>query len=337
MNYVAIIGGGLFGALSGSALAGTAVLGKVLGAEMRRQHYNKEFQIGPIVSGGTLAMIIPPSLIVVVLGSQATISISKLLLGGLVPGVCLILGYSIWNVIRTASRPEFSPIESVEMSAAQRIKAILLMLPFALIVFLVTGIIWIGVATPSESAAMGCLGLLILSWSYKRKFDWFALQQAIKQSIGVTGLVMMIIMSASGFSRLLAFSGATPGFVNFMATWSESQLTILIFSQLAVLFLGMWLDSIAIIILIAPLLAPLIETAGIDPVWFGMITMTNLLLGGKSPPFGLCLFVLKGVNPELTIAEIYRAVIPYLIVDGLVIVAIIVFPKVFLLLPYMFD
>jgi tripartite ATP-independent transporter DctM subunit len=333
--FIAIIGGGIFGALCGSALAGTAVFGKLLAQHMEDQGYDGRLIAGSIVSGGTLAMLIPPSLVAVILGTQANISVAKLLISGVVPGTCLVLGYCILCWLLTVIKPTVChDTEFKRIPATQRLMRIGMLAPFGLIVFLVTGIIYIGIATPSEAAGVACLAVVLLSLCYlRRKFSLATIKIPTMASVQTTALCMLIIVCAVGYARLIAFTGAAEGFTETLYRLRITPLKAMITIQLIVLFLGMWLDSVSIIVLIAPLVAPVIKATGIDPIWFGSVTLVNLLLGAKSPPFGLCLFVLKGVYPKLTMSQIYQGVIPFLAIDGFLIALMIAFPKFFLFLP----
>ncbi len=337
MSIIAIVVGAIFGALCGSGLAATAMLGSTMGGTMREKGYKGELLAGPIAAGAGLAIIIPPSLLAVVLGSTSGIPVSSLLISGIVPGIVLATAYIVWTVIRSRMKPELvPPLEEVHFSVSQKFRALAAALPMGVIMFLVTGVIMLGIATPSEAAALGALGVVVVAACF-RGLSWENIKGSTMESLKTSSMCFLIIFSALAFSQLLAYTGATTGLIGVVTELALSPIQLLIVMQFIIIILGCLVDSISIIMLTVPIFMPVVTATGIDPIWFGLLTLINIDIGSRTPPFGLNLFVLKGVRPELSIAEILRGVFPFLIIELIVMVLIFAFPAIATALPAALD
>lgn len=206
-------------------------------------------------------------------------------------------------------------------------------LPLGLIVFLVTGIIFLGVATPSEAAATGALGTFILAAAYKR-LNWKMLKKTLGATLEVVVMILLIIVGAKAFSQILAFSGATGGLSELATGLPLAPIFIIIAMQIVILFLGMFMSVVAIMMITLPIFVPVVLTLGFNPVWFAVIFLLNIEMATTTPPFGLSLFVMKSVAPsDTTMGDIFRAALPFLYCDAIAMVLIFVFPAITLWLP----
>lgn len=335
LSLLAILSGTIFANLSGSTMAMTATLGTVIMPEMTRRGYKKPMTLGPIMGAGGLAMIIPPSILAVILGSLANISVGKLLIAGIFPGFLMAALFATYIIVRAYLQPHLAPVYDVP-SIPFRHKAksfAAYVLPLALLVFLVLGTIFIGVATPSEASALGAMGAVILAVVYK-KLNWVVIKKSITTCIGITGMAYMIIAGSIAFSQLLAFTGSTRGLLELVIGLDLTPILVLVAMQIVLLFLGTFMEQVSMMMITLPIFIPTVYAAGINPIWFGLIMLINLEVGGLTPPFGMLLFVMKGVSPpDVSMGDIYRAAIPFVILDLVAMTFVILFPPIALWLP----
>jgi tripartite ATP-independent transporter DctM subunit len=302
---------------------------------MRRRGYSKELSLGPILGSGGLAMIIPPSALAVLLGSLAQIPVGKLLISGILPGLILASLYVIYILLRAWIQPSLAPAyASSHISLGEKLFALATIVPMGVIIFLVVGVIFLGVATPSEAAATGVLGTFVLTAAYRR-LTWGAIRKSVLETIQVTSMVFLIIMGSAAFSQILAFTGVSRGLVGFITNLTLSPLAVMVAMQLVLIFMGTFLEQISMMMISIPIFMPVVNVLGFDPVWFGIIMLLNLEMAGISPPFGLLLFVMKGVVPDASLADIYRAGVPFFLLGALAIALIISFPILATWLPGM--
>jgi len=331
----AVAGGALFATLSGSSAGSVAMLGSTLVPEMEKRGYKKTMSLGPILGSGGLAIMIPPTGLGVLLGAIAEISIGQILIAIIVPGFIMAIFYAAYIIGRSYLQPHIAPTyDTPYVSFFEKILATArYILPLALIIFLVIGVIFMGISTPSEAAASGALGTFVLAAFY-RKLNRGVVTAAIKGALEITIMIFFIIAGASAFSQILAFSGATPGLINFALGISLSPLLVIIMMQVIVLVMGMFMDPPSILMVSLPLFMPIVGALGFNEVWFAVIMLLNIEMATTSPPFGMGLFVMKGVAPsDTTIEDCYRGAIPFLLCDLVVMAMIIAFPPVALWLP----
>ena len=327
-------GGTLFSTLSGSSMGTSAMLGSLLLPEMEKRGYHRTIAIGSCMSGA-LAMIIPPSALAVILGSLMEISIGKLLISGVLPGLlmaCLYVGYI---VIRCKLQPSIAPdYDPRRIPWKEKLGALAKhVLPFGSIVFVVTGLIFAGLATPTESAGMGGVTTAVLVTLYGR-MNWQIIRKSIDSTLRITVMMFMILTGSTAFSQILAFTGASKGLVELVVSFPFPHLAIIAVMQCLMIFLGTFMEPVSIMMVTFPIFMPIVKTLGFDPIWFGLLTLINMEIGMKTPPFGLCLFVMKGVVPEkTTMLDIYKSVIPFVLIDLAAMLVIMVFPRVATILP----
>lgn len=335
LAYLTVGGGTLFSTLTGNTLANTAMLGSLLSPEMKKRGYSRSMSIGPIVGVGGLAMIIPPSGLAVLLGSVANIDVGKLLIAGLIPGLILAVMFVIYIWLHLKIVPDAAPSYDVpKVSRREKLIAIVVnILPMSLLVVMVIGFIVLGIATPTESAAFGALGVIILAIVF-RQFSWGAFRTSIVGTMRVTGMVFFIIMGSAVFSNLLAFSGATRGLLQWSTGFEIAPWVLLAVMFLVLLFLGMFMDQVSMMLITVPIFFPLASQLGYDLIWFGVIVLLALEMSLMTPPFGLLLYVMLGVAPEGTkLSHVVYASVPFLLCDAIVVVLLVIFPIIALYLP----
>jgi tripartite ATP-independent transporter DctM subunit len=339
LSYVTVAGGTVFAALSGSSMANTALLGSSMVPEMTNRGYKPKMALGPILGTGGLAIIIPPSALAVLLGSLAKVDIGRILIGGVVPGVTLALLYVVTIAFQLRIDPDAAPpYEIKQASLVEKIKAVLFgLVPMLIVIFMVISLMLLGIATPSEAAAFGVVGVLAIALIY-RKLSVAALIRSVIGAIKTTAMVLLIIIGSSTFSEVLALSGATSGLVAWSSSLQLSPYVMLGTMILILLFLGCLMEQVSILMLTVPLFYPLVQSLGFDLVWFSVIVLLMLEVGLITPPFGLGLFVLHGVAPKGTSFDvIVRAGIPYIACTLFLVLLIIVFPPLALWLPSLID
>ena len=336
LSLLAVAGGVLVGALSGSTPGAAAILGEALAPDMERRGYKKPMVIGPIIGSAGLAIIIPPSGMCVFLATLSNISVGKLLIAGIIPGLVMALLYAGYIVIRCRIDPSLAPSDSPAniLSFAERLLDFARnVLPMGIIIFAVTGLILIGFATPSEAAACGVATSFLLA-SFYRGVNWDMIKRTMSGTLSISVMMFMIFLGATAFSQILAFTGATGSLVRFATSIAVPPVFIIIIMQIVVIFLGMFIEQSSIMMITLPIFMPIVDSLGFNSVWFGMLMLINLGIGNRTPPFGFLLFVLKGVLSEETrMVDIYKAAMPYIVCDLLVMALIFIFPSLAIWLP----
>jgi tripartite ATP-independent transporter DctM subunit len=336
LSVIAIVAGTVFSAISGSTIATTALLGSLMLPTMLARGYEPKMAMGPIMGIGGVDMLIPPSALTVLLGSIAGISISGLLIGGIVPGLILSVLFVGYIVARAAIDPGLAPNEELPPAQGfwQRWRPFIVhVLPLVLIFAIVVGAMTGGWATPTEAAALGAAATIGAAASY-RALTWANLMKALTGTVAVSGTILFIILGATTFAQVLSFSGATNGIVALVSSQGLSVTAILIGMMLILLFLGCFVDQVSMMLITLPFFMPLVQSYGIDPIWFGVMFLICMQMGLLTPPFGLLLFTMKGVAPpSITMQQIYAASVPYIVFGVLVLAAIFAFPPLATWLP----
>jgi tripartite ATP-independent transporter DctM subunit len=325
LSVIAIVAGTVFSAISGSTIATTALLGSLMLPTMLERGYDKRLAMGPIMGIGGVDMLIPPSALAVLLGSLAGISISGLLIGGIVPGLILSVLFVGYIIVRATLDPSLAPEGPAEarVAGAKRWLPFLVhVLPLVLIFGMVVGAMTAGWATPTEAAALGASGTIVAAMLY-RSLNWQSLMKALTGTVAVSGTILFIIVGATTFSQVLSFSGATNGIVNLVSAQGLSA-TVLVIGMMAILlFLGCFVDQVSMMLITLPFFMPLVQQLGIEPIWFGVLFLICMQLGLLTPPFGLLLFTMKGVAPpSITMNDVFTAALPY-VWFGLLVLALV--------------
>jgi tripartite ATP-independent transporter DctM subunit len=339
LSYVTVVGGTAFSTLSGSSMGSTALMGSLLVPEMERRGYKKKMAIGPILGTGGLAIIIPPSALAVLLATLAKVDIGALLIAGILPGLTLAGFYIATIFIQTKLDPQAAPnyeLEPVPLSA--KLKLIVTdILPMLSVMVIIVTLMLIGFATPSEAAAFGALGVIILAFIF-RCMTWEAFKLSVTGALKVTLMAYLIVFGSATFSQLLGFSGASGGLIGWATSFDLSPILMLLAMFAVLLVLGTFMEQVSIMMLTVPIFFPLAQALGFDLVWFGIVVLLALEISFSTPPLGLLLFVMKGVAPAgTTMREIYSAAIPYILCSMLLVAVLIVFPGLATWLPSMLQ
>jgi tripartite ATP-independent transporter DctM subunit len=336
LAVVAVVSGTVFSAISGSTIATTAMLGSLMLPVMLKRGYHPKLATGPIMAIGAVDMLIPPSALTVLLGSLSGISISKLLIGGVVPGLILSLAFVVWIVLRVRFTPSLAPPESdtVQHTGWARWRLfVLYVLPCLSIFGVVVGALVAGWATPTECAAVGAFATLVFAAAY-RALTPRALMQALRGTAAISAMILFIILGATTFAQILSFSGASNGLVQTITGQAFSTGAIVMAMMAMLIFLGIFVDQVSMMMITLPIFMPVVQALGIDPVWFGVMYLICMQLGLLLPPHGLLLMTMRGVAPpEVRMGHIFAAVVPYVSMSLLLLAAVFMWPAIATWLP----
>ena len=322
-------------AMSGVAAAGTVTMGMVALPIMLKRGYHKSMAIGPIMAGGGLGILIPPSVSFIIYGMLTKTSIGRLFAGGLIPGLILASLYIGYIGIRSYFQPQLGPAIPPEERISFREKVILskgLILPILLIVG-VLGSIFLGIASPTEGAAIGAAGALV-SAAIHRRLSWQMLKEACLKTITINGMVMWIIFGAMSLSSIFVSTGSPQVVRDLILGLDVEPIYVVLVMMASYYVLGCVVDEITILMITLPIYLPILLGLGYDPVWFGVLFIINMQTAMMTPPFGYCLFYMKGVAPpEVSIGDIYKSVPPYIALQVVGLIAVLFFPQLALWLP----
>jgi tripartite ATP-independent transporter DctM subunit len=340
LSIVTVAGGTMFSTLSGSSVANTAMLGSTLLPDMLRRGYHPSIAMGPIMATGGIAMLIPPSALAVLLGSLAGVSISQLLIAGVIPGLMMAAVFLGYILLRCTLNPLLAP-ELPEDAAArptlwERLRPFLIyVLPLLGIFIVVVGVMLLGWASPTEAAAVGCAASVLAAAAYRR-LTARGMARALMETTKISVMILFIIVASTTFSQILSFSGATRGILRLLSGVEVDPLLIVLLMLGILLVLGAFMDQISMIMVTLPFFIPLVSLFGIDPLWFAVLMLICMEISFMTPPFGLLIFVMKGVAPPgISIGAIYRAAAPFVLLQLLVLAALIGWPALATWLPGM--
>jgi tripartite ATP-independent transporter DctM subunit len=322
------------GTVSGSAMADAAMLGRSVYPGMIARGYDKKISTGLILAGATIAPIIPPSVLTVVLAILAGASVAKLLVAGILPGLLLAALYIAYTYVRVLLDPSKAPPldTTIHRTVGDRMRGLARMIPFAFVMFMVIGLMVMGIASPTESAALGvasCVLTALWARTYSLEMIWASLQGAAR----ISGAVFAIIMSANLFGQLLSFTGATEQMVDIVKGWDVAPWLVFLMLMGITLLAGMFLGATEWMLISVPVFSPIIEAVGFDPIWFWTLYLINVVTGGMTPPFGMTMFVFKAAVPGSNMIDIYNSTWPFVGVIFLGIGIMWMFPQIVLILP----
>jgi tripartite ATP-independent transporter DctM subunit len=295
--------------------------------------------MGPILGTGGLAMIIPPSSLGVLLASIANIDVGRLLIAGLLPGLLLACLYGFMIYIQIRLKPDSTPGYDIAPSNLREkvVSVVVNILPMGIVVFMVVGFIILGITTPTEAAAFGVLGVVILAIAF-RCLTWEAIKTSLNGTIKTAGMVFFILMNSTIFSQLLAMSGASSGLLEFATGLNVAPFTLLTLMFLVLLSLGMFMDQVSMMLITVPIFFPLAQILGYDLIWFAIIVLIALEMSLTTPPFGLLLFIMIGVAPKgTTLPQVALAAAPFLVCDAILVGILVAAPIVALFLPNLMN
>jgi len=322
----------LFGAVSGVSVAGVAAVGSIAVPEMLKSGYSQRLAAGSVVSAGALAMLIPPSVPFIIYGAISGVSIAQLFIGGIVPGLTLALALSLYIAIRARLHPEEAPVVEVKYTWADRLNIMGDIWHALLLVIIVLGSIYLGIATPSEAAAFGAAGAFFIAlWFGHRNLT--SIGKILAESARVSGAILLIMGCAKIFGDYLNLIQVPQTFAASLVDSGLPAPLIMAGIMLLLIVLGMLVDAISLIVVTAPIFVPVVTALGYDPLWFGIVMVLNLEMAVVTPPVGLNLYALRGVCPDLPIEQIIRGSLPFVLVQLAVLTLFVAFPKLGLWLP----
>lgn len=326
-----VLVGTLLAASTGVVGASVVAMGVIALPVMLKYGYSKKLATGTICAAGTLGQIIPPSIVLIILGDVFQLPVGDLFKAALVPGLALVGCYIVYIVIIALVDKKVAPeitVPEAEKKGSVRRALIAILPPLALII-IVLGSIFVGIATPTESAAVGALGAMILAAMY-RKLSWQIVIDSSLQTVMITAMVFAILIGATAFSMVFVYTGADLIVEEFMTGLPGEKWGFLILSMGAIMLLGFFIDFIEISYIVVPILLPISQVIGIEPMWFAILIAMNLQTSFLTPPFGFSLFYLKGVSPpEVRTVDIYQGVVPFIIIQVLVLASIVIFPHLY--------
>ena len=335
LSLVTIATGSIWGAMSGSTMAATSVLGATLLPEMLRRGYKKPMSIGPIMGSASLDMIIPPSGVGIILASVANISIAALFVAGYLPGILMAGLYGVYIIIRCLIQPDLAPTYSIpKTSFIHKIDITVRgAVPISFVVFAVMGLMILGIATPTESAAMGSIATLILAVIYK-KASWQMVMRSLRDAALVTSTMLIILVGAQTFGQIVSFTGVLRGLTEIALQPGVSPMVVIILMLVVLIVMGTIMDDVSMIMITVPIYMPIANALHVDPLWFGILMLMALSLATISPPFGMVQYVMKSISPpDVSLADIFIETIPYCILDMIAMAVVLAFPVIALWLP----
>ncbi|WP_417333692.1 TRAP transporter large permease [Halarcobacter sp.] len=321
----------LFAAVSGSSAATTATVGKITLEELKNRGYSKMLAMGSLAGSGTLGYLIPPSLIMIIYGVLSDVSIGKLFVAGLLPGLLLASLYSFYIMYRAKVDPSILPKEKEVFTLKDRLNSFKDLAPILSLIGLVLGSIYGGFATPTEAAALGVLGSLILAFYFK-SISIEILKNALLNSVKTSVMIGFIIAGAVFLSQVIGFLGIARAMSEFIAGLGLSPMMLILLIGVMYIILGMILEAISIVVMTLPIVLPIIILAGFDPLWFGIFLVFMVEMAQITPPVGFSLFVIQGISNE-KIQTILKATFPFFILMIVTVVLITVFPEIVFFLP----
>ena len=329
----------IFAAITGITPPATITMGQIAYPSMMKYKYKKAIAIGSIGSGGALGALIPPSVPFIFYGLLAKVSIGGLFLGGVLPGLMLAFFYITYIGIRCKLQPHIGPAipADEQFSVGEKFRALFNIWPFLVLIFLVLGAIWGGIATPSEAAAFGATGALLINIIY-RKLTWQVLKNALETTIKLSGMGFWILIGANIYLNIFNSLGCQELVTSMVLGMPGGETGIILMMMFIVLLLGMVMDDWAIIMLCTPLYVPILNELGVDKLWFGVLFIVNIQVAYLTPPFGFVLFWIKSVMPpDVTMGDIYRSVGPFILLQLLGLALIFIFPQIGTWLPSLMN
>ncbi len=338
LSLATVMGNAVFGAVTGVSIASAAAFSRIAYPEMVAQKYNKAVALGSIAGSASLGMLIPPSILLIVWGVIAEISIGKLFVAGIIPGILLALMFGVFIIVFAIVKPKlFGEVErdiTKEHKKHKSTKSELIgSIGVVALIIVVLGGIWFGIFTPTESAGIGALFAFILA--IFKKTSWKEIASAVLETGKISAPILFLLIAAQMYARLLAMGGISEVVQSFFNYFGDDFYTILIIMVVTWFVLGMFIDSVSIILLTVPLFTPIAGTLGYDPIAFAIIGIVAIEAGLLTPPLGLCVYTVKGSvsDPEATLGKIFLGSIPYWIILIILVFLVAFFPSLATWLP----
>jgi len=323
----------MFGAMSGVSISSVAVIGRMAVPEMLDRGYKPAFASGSVAASGALAMLIPPSLMFLLYSSITGENVAALFAGGIAPGLLLAALMACYVVVRARLAPHNAPNHGERFSWGERLRSLRRILPALLLIALVLGSIYTGLATPTEAAAVGALLSFVIVGVFYRNLTWSSCRRILISTVQVSATILAIVGAAFVFTQMLVLADVPATVSEFVVGLDVSPYVVIAGIMLVLVVLGCLVDAASLLLVVTPILVPAIEELGFDPLWFGVLLVVNLEMAVITPPVGLNLYTMKSVVPQLDLKDIFRGVLPYLLIVTLVLIALIVFPGLATFLP----
>ena len=324
--HVNVVVCGIMAAVAGSSAVTCATIGRMSIPELKKRNYDETLSIGSLAGSGTLGLLIPPSIMLIVYGVLAQVSISRLFIAGVIPGIMIIGIFMSYIIIRAKLNPSLAPKQDVKYTFFEKIKAARNLLPVVGLIFLVLGSIYGGYATPTEAATIGVIGALLLAWSSK-SLTFKSFVDSLMGAVKTSCMINFIIVGAAFLSLAMGYTGIPKQLGQIVNDYQLSQLSLLAILTLLYIFLGCFLEGTSMMVLTASVVLPMVQTAGIDLIWFGIFTVIVVEMAQITPPVGFNLFVLQGMTGR-DILKITKAALPFFFLMLLSIVILVIFPQI---------
>ena len=325
----------IFAAMVGVSTAAAATMGVVALPPMLERGYSKKLVTGTIAAGGALGILIPPSVIMIILGQTAELSIGQLFLGGMMPGILLSIIFVAYIGIRSMLDPKSAPALPPELCVGwgEKLRLLKSLLPPTILVIAVLGSIYGGICTPTEAAAVGAFGALLIAASMKR-LSPANFNNALNRTLSLTAMILWITIGAVSFTHMVTVLGVSDWLKELIIGMELNRWVVIVGMQFVFFVLGCFLDPVGIILITAPIFLPLVVSMGFDPLWFGVLFIINMEMAYVTPPFGFNLFVLRGVVPsDVTLEHIYKGILPFVGCQAVCLVLMMLFPDIVTWLP----
>jgi tripartite ATP-independent transporter DctM subunit len=322
-----------FGAMSGVSLSGVAVVGRMAVPAMTERGYKPSFATGAVVAPGALAMLIPPSLMFILYSAVTGVSVAALFAGGIVPGILLALLMAGYIIVVATLKPENAPRTEERFTWREKFSSLAGVIPAILLIVCILGVIYTGIATPTEAAAVGSLGAFLIAGLVYRSLTWTNLRRILVSTVQVSCAVLAIVAAAFVFTKVLVLARVPSTVAEFVGGLALPPFMIMVGIMLVLIVLGCLVDAASLLLVVTPVLVPVVEPLGYDPLWFGVLLVMNLELAVITPPVGLNLFAMKSVAPDIPLSEIIKGVIPYIVLEFGLLMVMVGVPEIATWLP----
>ena len=329
-----VVASAVFGAMCGVSVAGAATIGAFAIPEMLKRGYDKSLASGSVAAAGALALLIPPSIGFILYGAIADESVGKLFISGIIPGIILAIFMMIYIFILVLFRPEKAPRPKEKITWKMRFQSLGRAWTALFLIILVLGSIYTGIATPTESAAIGAVGAYFLAIFVYRSMNWKVFWEILLSTMKTSGMILLIFVNAMLFGYVLTRLQLPQQLAEYVANAHMSKYMVLTAVVALLIFLGMFIDGASVILISTPILLPTIQIFGYDKIWFGVIMMITIEMAVITPPVGLNLYVIKSIAPdEVTLKDIISGALPFVLVEIASLIVFVIFPKLALWLP----
>ena len=324
----------VFAALSGISALATVTMGLIALPSMLSKGYDKHISIGAISAGGTLGILIPPSIVMIFYSAFTETSVGALFMAGIIPGIMLALIFMIYIAVRAHLQPRLAPALQEKYTLKEKIINLKSLILPMILILLVLGVIYTGIATPTEASGIGAFGAFLIL-VFTRRFTWKVLQESVARTLSITVMGLWIVLGAKSFTHIYIAIGAVDLVSGIIDNLAVNPWLVIILMQLILIALGMFIDPLGIMLITIPIFVPLIISMGFDPVWFGILFTINMEMAYITPPFGFNLFYMKSIIEPMgfRMEDVYRSIAPFFFLEMLGLAIVMIFPQLSLWLP----